>query len=271
MRKQVDEQLTPRQEEYLLLFATMGGHRNCLANAAEYFGVSKPTAFAVVESLQQRGLVQKAGRGEISLTQQGVAYIDHKLSQWRGLARWLQSDFGLTPLVAEGDARRMVTSMTPDTIDRILRRGVGDVDQPKNQTPFRTTGQLVPFQVFKPDGKHLSMGDRGFEKPAMLSYRGGEYWLLLKANHIRYEPLGRNAKKGALDRLWYVERSRWVEVEGETEHVYPIPFFAVSRQAGGKSGILKIRARANVGIFTMPESEALIVLDISQINLEETP
>lgn len=269
IEEKIMEQLTPRQEEYLLLFATLNGNERFISDAATYFQVSKPTVSSIITALIKHGVLQKTNWGELALTKSGESYIAKKLGQWSKLSDWLREELGLTPLQAEKDARCMVSTLPQATIEAMLT-----VCTEHKKPQFRSDeheaellSREVPFNLYKKDGITLSMGNKGFEKPAVLHRQNGNLWIELHAMQIKYNHKKRLRLQGKLERFWYNSDGKWLEVAEGENGVYCVPFTAVSHHTGDDCATLTIRARATVGIFTMPESEANIVFDLSECDL----
>ena len=119
--------MTNRQEEYLLLFAVRSSSGGCIANASEEFGVSKATASHLSTALEELGMIRKSDYGRIELTELGYAQIMEKLNRAKELETWMVSGLGLAPNLAEHEARRMVVTLKPETVEAIIR----DWEQPK--------------------------------------------------------------------------------------------------------------------------------------------
>lgn len=164
--------ITDRRMEYLLLFATRTSKGRSISDAAEEFGVSLPSASSISATLERDGLIRKAGGGVVELTPPAWELVTPKLAQMRRLEEWLEAGVGLLPGHAEREARRMAACLRDDTVEGIIRywlcRETGGRTEELNrffQTLTPGTYQ-VPFSVYKKDRRELSMGDRGFRKPA---------------------------------------------------------------------------------------------------------
>lgn len=261
--------LTPRQEEYLLLFATLNGSERFISDAATYFQVSKPTVSNIIIALIKYEVIEKSRWGELTITKKGEIYIEEKFKQWTKLSDWMREDLGLTPLQADRDARCIVSNLPPSSVEAMLtafttHKKPQFLNNPKEP---ELLSQEIPFQIYKKDGITLSMGNKGFKKPAFLRKQDDKIWLELHAMNIKYDHKKRLHLQGRLERFWYNNNGKWLEVAEENNGVYCIPFSAVSHHQGDNCATLSIRARATVGIFTMPESEADIVFNLNECNL----
>lgn len=265
--------LTERQKEYLLLFAQRNGQSKCISEAAETFQVSKPAAFSVTESLKTQGMIEKGERGEIWLTPEGWLQIQDELRHQQELMVWLTTGLGMTPARAEQEARRMAVFLAPEVLDAIIgqwrpKEAAHASDWPDKTWELPPGCYEVPFLVCKKDSREASMGDRGFQKPAELLQEENGCTLRLCAKSIQYKPERKKPLRGSLDRMWYRKDEVWYESEKDADGGYPIPGSAIRMETGpdGPVGIVRIRARASVGILGMPESEADIVFFLDQIH-----
>lgn len=273
------KKLTSRQEEYLLLFADRDGRGKGVSEAAEQFQVSKPTAFSISEALEKRGMIEKGNCGEIRLTEDGWRYIEPKLPSLSALTEWLGSDLGLTPVLAEQEARRMVVSLLPETVNAMTeswkRRRTersGEAEQEDAVLSELDPGMYrVFFQVCKPDSRELSMGDLGFRKPAILVKRAEESFFVLCPQNIKYRPQKRFHLRGILEKMWYRTSGGWREAAAQKDGSLNIPGTAVrcGQTEEGMTGTVHIRARASVGMLGMPESEAMIVFFLDRLEPEK--
>lgn len=264
--------LTERQKEYLMLYAIRNGRDRWLTEAAKAFQVSKPSAHSITDLLEKRGMVRRTQGGEIELTREGWDSIQTELHYQAALFRWFTAELGMEPVIAEQESRRMATALRPETLGSILAfaqsRKPPALPARSNELTSLPPGLYeLPFIVCKRDTRELSMGDRGFQKPAILKNAAEGCRILLYAKLIDYRPENRNYMHGCLDRMWYRLDGTWQEAESDMDNGYQIPELAVRyEQTGGeKNGIVRIRVRASVGISGMPESEADIVFSIDRI------
>lgn len=261
-------QLTAKQIEYLLLFATWHGYGYSISEAANRFGVRLPTASRMVDILYENGCLIKESSGLIQLTDEGMEIIRPLLKPLNRLTIWLESDVGLPPCQAEQEARRMIVSLEPDSITAMLRY-VNAGKTPLRKKSAERKIKLSPgsysvdFKVLKKGTQNKSMGDSGFAHPAQLLCTESGTCLFQLVSRPIIHPVGKGEKKqtqGVLDRLWYWNENAWVECVHNDYGVYQLPVFALSG-----NGKIRIRLRTSVGLLVMPESEADIVFDIKQL------
>lgn len=269
------KELTGRQEEFLLFFSTLQGNKKCISDASSQFNVSKPTVFNVAEVLEKNGLIIKSSGGEITFTELGLEYIEPKIKKLKVLQKWLTSDLGLPPIVAEFEARKILVTMQEETVLAMLRNISENNSNTQNIKISNTQNNRfenildgdyeVPFKVYKTNKIDISMGDKGFLKPAILRSTGGQIEMLLYAHKLQYVSEKRNKLQGKLDRLWYASKNKWYEAEMSADSCYIILEEALIFDDSNRFCELKIRARATVGSLKMPESEAIIVFNLKNL------
>lgn len=269
--------MTPRQEEYLLIFAAYSGRSQCIAGASAEFGVSKATASHLSSQLEEKGLIRKDAYGVVELTQLGWEKICGKLARMKELEQWLEVEIKLPPALAEREARRMVTTLDQETTEAILEQW-RCCDQTITELPIHPHLSAlaegiysVPFQLYKPGSDQLSMGDKGFHKPAILIRSKEDCRLQLRPVHLRYASNMRTHLSGTLMRLWYCSQGSWHETAHE-DGIWTIPGQALccSCEAEGWTAMVRVRARATVSQLRMPESEADLIINLEQIKLQES-
>ena len=286
--------LTERQEEYLLFFAARHGMGKGVSDVAQNFGVSKASASVACTALAKWGMILKPEQGGVVVTDQGWDYIQEKLWIARKVTNCLTEKLGLLPYEAESEARKMAVSLQTKTIEAMLQAwGYSDVPSARQlngkksisqeqSTDGVKEGQLkqlgygsyqVAFEVRKVGKRERSMGDRGFLKPAELSFQEDYSAFYLRTSKFSYQPLHRKLLSGTLERLWYQIGDTWHE-SCETEGgYYTIPLEAVRYlwDEDGPMGQIRIRARASVGLRKMPESEADLTFYMKSANKKSSP
>ncbi len=271
------EKLTPKQEEYLLLFAVRDGHDKCISEAAKQFCVSKPTAIRVSSALEEQGMINRGARGEISLTEKGRGHVAEKLENMFALADMMSTRLGIVPASAEREARRMVVSLEEETVNAILRYWKSnDRTKEDDATGFMLSEipagtYRVDFQVRKKDSGELSMGDNGFMKPAFFFKEDGAGTFVLYPQQIDYRPHKKKLLNGILERLWYYYDDAWYEAKRSEDGACLLPgaFMHCGRNGDGLTAKIRIRARASVGMLGMPESEADLVFFLDGAEKDE--
>ena len=265
------QKLTPRQMEYLRFFAERDGKTASITAAAEQFKVAKSTVSQLSHTLTEMGLIRKKSYGVIELTDLGRQYVMPRMNEQQQLVDWMTGELGMPPVLAEQEARKMITLLQPETVEAILchakeacpggQRG----DQLLPQLPAGV--YTVRFRLLKKGREDLSMGDRGFEKPARVLCRPDGCSLCLYPRQVKYRPLQHRTYLGRLSRLWYRDGEAWHEALPGADGGYVIPgAVVVRREEPTPEGRVFVRVRASVNQWTMPESEAELVFDLDSIS-----
>lgn len=263
------ESITSRQAEFLLFFAARAGKNASITAAAEKFGVTKPTVCRISAALETMEFIQKNSGGEVRLTEKGTAYIRPLQEREGGVSQWLISTMGLSPDLAEAEARKIVVELHHDTVSAILeawerqRQSMPALPQSPLFGHLQPGAYPVPFFVQKKHAAERSMGDSGFRKPAILVRRRDDVQLRLFTRELEYRPAQRiKTCYGTLERLWYRCGGVWVEAATGKDGSFLLPACAITLR-GEYGGCVAIRVRATVEQWAMPESEADLILDLS--------
>ena len=265
MKMKEMNKLSPRQMEYLLLFATWRGYDYGVSEAAVRFGVTKATVSRMVDILCENGYL-KRDRGLMLTTESGRVLVEPLIHPLRRLTAWLESGVGLTPHLAEQEARRMVTALEPETVSAMLKTVESNEEkQVPERKPIRLADgeYAVGFQVLKKGTTESSMGDGGFEHPARRRCAGADSTFLLRPRRVAKlsrSATGRRMVKGILDQLWYWDAETWKESQRQDGG------FVLPQETLDETGKLRVRLRASVGMLFMPESEADIVFHLEDLH-----
>lgn len=266
--------MTDRQEECLLLLAKMSNNDRCITIAAEELGVKKSTVSNLSTILEKEGYISKGTFGEVKLTELGRAFVEPRLELVRTTEKHLEVEYGVPPNLAESAARRIIVAMGADVLDIINRKAGAGREHPSESQIDDCFGALsmgtylIPFKLYKKGTKSLSMGDRGFRKPAILARQRdrSDFWLYpLEIQYSASKSLRPN--KGTVKRLWYQVKDSWYEMQEIENGGYAIPASAVRCEESpeGHVGRVCVRIRATVSLLKMPESEADLVFYLDQI------
>ena len=270
------QKLTPRQMEYLRFFAERNGRTASITAAAEQFKVAKSTVSQLSHTLTEMGLIEKKSYGVIELTDLGRQYVMPRMNEQQQLVDWMTGELGMPPVLAEQEARKMITMLQPETVEAILHHA--SESRPAGQRGDHLLPQLpagvytAPFKLLKKGRDELSMGDRGFQKPARILCRPDGCSFCLYPKQVKYRPLQHRTYLGSLSRLWYRDGEAWSEAVAAADGAYVIPGAVVIRQEEPRPvGRVFVRVRASVNQWTMPESEAELVFDLADITPCGTP
>ena len=263
------QKLTPRQMEYLRFFAERNGKTASITAAAEQFKVAKSTVSQLSHTLTDMGLIEKKSYGVIELTDLGRQYVMPRMNEQQQLTDWMTGELGMPPVLAEQEARKMITLLQPETVDAILHHA--REERPAGQRGDRLLKlpagvYSTPFKLLKKGQDALSMGDRGFQKPARVLCRPDGCSFCLYPRQVRYRPLQHRTYLGSLSRLWYRDGEAWNEAATSADGGYLIPGAVVLREENPRPvGRVAVRVRASVNQWTMPESEAELVFELDSI------
>ncbi|MBP1737675.1 MAG: hypothetical protein H6Q60_1556 [Oscillospiraceae bacterium] len=272
---------TSRQQEYLLYLAIRSGFDRTLTGLSEHFGVTKASAFSVLEGLEHQGMVFKDKNGVLELTESGTTWANPYMEHTHTIARWLESVVGMEPRLAEQSAS-VITIQLPKEASETFARfcsvkfiGICQQNEVAPDLLFQTFGEGVynaPFTVFKRDSTTVSMGDQGFQKPAQIVCWNGCSTLVLQPRLIYYKKRRGKQMRGTLDMLWYRQDDVWREALLDDEGQRHIPGSAIRLEDLSETvGKVRIRVRSTIGVIGMPESEADLILNISGIKKAEIP
>ena len=114
------KKLTARQEEFLIFFAAYTSSENYVTEAAECFHVSKPTVSVLCSVLAKYHMLVKNETEGFSITPEGREYIHDKVIDSLFIAKFFCENFGMTPLTAEAEARKLVTNMNGLTVQKLI-------------------------------------------------------------------------------------------------------------------------------------------------------
>ena len=263
--------LTAKQYQYLLYLWKYEDIKGQQSAIADFFGINKVTVFQTLSLLESKGMVKKNRYSQIRLTKLGRETIGPMSCDFEELALWMTECYGIRQTDAELDAIRMVCAVSRCTVNRIvntliLARCVQEHSSSEGVLRNIRDGRYVlPFKVFRKDGKTLSMGDRGFQKPLLLVKEGNVAVIEFLSCKIRHTGALGNLLSGQLARLWYAEEGVWHEVaQKDRRWVLPARAMKFIQSGTAVEGRIRIRVQASCGVVNMPESEAVVHVGIRQ-------
>jgi DNA-binding MarR family transcriptional regulator len=238
---------------------------------AREFELSKPTVSNMLDVLEGKGLAKRQRNGRTSLTKHGANIVDELMEKYHIVFGFLTNELGLPERLAEKDALFYICEMSPECVGLTVQhaqmvkamhvlRGDLRCTQADGFADILPDGVYhIPFTVYQKNCDRLSMGDRGFKKPARLTVSQGRGVLTLMSQEIRYRSALGILLRGSLDRLNYWDGERYSPARAENnQYTFPVSELRFSRRAedGRLSGFVRIQAAASVGIVNMPISEA---------------
>ncbi len=258
-------ELTDRQEEYLFVLASFSGEGCRLTDVADRLGVRLPTALRAVDVLEEYGYVSRPTEDKlIHVTEAGKRYISDRLQVVSELSEWLGKKAAMSSYDAMCEARKMAMSLRPDTVAAVLGKDPKSAADELASVPEGIYSLDVSLN--KKDTHVPSHGDGGIRKPARLirGKNGGAF--LVRATDMGRRRGGASLT-GRLERLWFQKDDGWQECKAEEKGLFQIPFDRVRlmRHDGKRIAVIRVKVRVNVGLFHMPESEADLEFDMSDV------
>lgn len=116
--------LSITHEDYLEAMVMLGASNSTSVRAvdvAEKMGVSKASVNKAVGVLKEKGLVVQPYYGDITLTDEGMAYGNKVLDRHRTLTRFLNTAVGLDPQTAEEEACKMEHAISDESFEKWLK------------------------------------------------------------------------------------------------------------------------------------------------------
>ncbi len=277
------ERLTASQMRYLFAIYRLQASGANITQVALELGVSKPSSRKMIGTLEALGLVTKEEDGEIILTLEGKKQAEELDIRHNLLTHSLLSFFQLDINIAREDAYVLLSELSEKFLEQFMRHiedrseWQGLEGRPKalmdDFSGLMEDGTFIlPFKILRSDGKKTSMGNKGFMHPCRLQIQQHKGEIYLQAKEIYYRStLGRHLH-GKLNRLSYWDGSRFVIVVPQQDtYAVPICAMEIEKDSTGKplSGTIMIKARASVGIFHMPESMAVLRLNLGMAKEED--
>lgn len=122
---QDDHALSRASEDYLEAIYRLAHERQGDAavrsvDVAEQLGVSKASVNKALSTLKESGMVSQSRYGRVTLTEEGRSYAALVWRAHRALRTFLESDLGVDPEVADGEACLMEHVLSEDTMQRLI-------------------------------------------------------------------------------------------------------------------------------------------------------
>ena len=114
--------LSMTQEDYLEAILMIGGGTSPVraVDVAEKMGVSKVSVNKAIAVLKEKGLVNQPYYGDITLTEEGLAYGSKVLDRHHALTKFLTYAIGIEPDVAEEEACKMEHAISDESFAKWL-------------------------------------------------------------------------------------------------------------------------------------------------------
>jgi Mn-dependent DtxR family transcriptional regulator len=262
---------TPKQLQYLFYLDHFQNGGRLISDLAEQLGVTKAAVSQVLDAYERNGLIARRGDG-VTLageTEQVVAALKEK---HRIILPFFQRLPGLTEETAVNCALHYICWMPPESVDALVQELKAQEElsrirwdmtgKAKDRLfPFPDGRYMVPFDVYKADRDEISMGDKGFVKPAAIVVKGGRGVIILGCREIRYQSRTGKRLRGKLTRLSCLYGDNFVPLKSRNNE-YTIPLHYIRRLSRTPDGTLcatlRIKAVTSSAV-DMPVSEADIV------------
>jgi Mn-dependent DtxR family transcriptional regulator len=264
---------TPKQLQYLFYLDLCKNSHRPISDLAERLGVSKAAVSQVLGLYQASGLIRRSASGGIDLAAETEAAVADVREKYEIICPFFRRMTNMTDEKAMQCALRYVCWMPPESVDGLVRelteedefhhlRWDGRDQGPGRPFPMPDGRYQVPFDVFKKDRDEVSMGDRGFVKPACMVVLDGRGAITLVSREFRYQSKTGQRLRGKLAGLSCLYGDDFVRVKPKNG-VYTIPIHYVHKLSKAPDGVLcgtlRIQAEAGRRVSYMPPSEADIV------------
>lgn len=247
------------------------GSGRLVSDLAEQFGVSRAAASQVLDSLVSLGLADRGPGGAFSLTRKAAGISESFKKDHELLLSFFRRLPGMDESSAESCALQYLCFMPQEGVESLISRlrereellgRRWDIDG-EGKLPELADGRYeLAFNVYKAGLGELSMGDRGFVKPAPLAVTGGKGIISLRPKTIRYRCLAGPLLRGRISSLSCLHDGGYAKLPMK-DGAYSVPLdymTSFSRAPDGTlCGTLRIRAEAGKCSAFMPASEADIV------------
>lgn len=119
--------LTDAQKKYLLAIYRLGnnGMRVRSTEVSDLLGVSKASTVKMSRRLIDEGYIEKAPYGSITLTEQGIKAANPLYTSQVVLCDFLEKCVGVPNDTAEADSVTMVTDISEETVEKLVRYALG--------------------------------------------------------------------------------------------------------------------------------------------------
>jgi len=268
---------TSKQLQYLFYIDYLKNSGRPVTDLAEQLGVTKGAVSQVLDIYGKMGWIKHSPYGEIVLegpAKEAVAGIKKEL---KIIYSFFEKMPDMTPRLALDCALQYICLMPRRSVDGLIRelmqkdglqRIRWDLEgkTPGMAVPFSDGSYLIPFSVYKADCNELSMGDKGFVKPAKMLVINGEGTITLTSKEFRYHGKSGRKFRGKLNRLSCLYEEKFLNIRAKNSE-YAIPLYYIRKLSlapeGTLCGTLRIRAEAGKCGAGMPVSEADILFSFA--------
>jgi Mn-dependent DtxR family transcriptional regulator len=270
---EVNMDFTPKQLQYLFYIDLYKNSGRLISDLAEQMGVSKAAVSQVLDFQEKSGLIKRGAPGGIALADGAESVVTEVREKYNVIRPFFQKMPNLTEDMAMKCALRYVCWMPRESVEGLVRELLARDrfnrirwDMHDRMTgimfPFPNGIYKVPFNVFKQGRDEISMGDKGFVKPAKMVVLDGRGAITLTSREIRHQSKMGKRLRGRLTRLSCLYGDDFVPVKPKNnEYTIPLHYIRKLSRApdGTLCGTLRIQAEAGKCVASMPVSEADIV------------
>lgn len=267
---------------YLMTLLSKQEEGTSVTELAGLFGVAKSTISRAMDAMEEEGLVRK---DTMSLTPYGRGLAREYVKRHALLTDWLCGCHGADREAAVQDAFAMLSGLSESTLDGLIHEieakkalyACLERTNPENADSFAIPGESLPedgeypvwFTFYRAGGqreKLLSMADEGFCHSGILLIREGYGLIRLETASRRGESRVQGLMLEARTaKLAYYTKEGFRQARQE-DCFYYIPAKELRwkgyRQEKRILGVITVRIRVSISEEHMPESEAVLAVEI---------
>ena len=253
---------------YLIELEAIGGQKGNISRVAEKCNVNSSSVSRYFKICQDKGYLEQ----DNTFTKQGTLWLKGYKNIIQHLPAYLQK-IGIGKKEIPYQMQCMIENLEYHVLEAMIRNvknsevSFARISKEDNILGVLEKGnQDIGFMIFK-YGKTrefgISMADKAFEKPALLSNNKRGQWIYLNIKEVEEKSrVYRTLMSGILKTLKYEQEEVLKEALIKDNKVrLPLSAFRFRKKKGGEvQGELAIMVTCSVGRIHMPESTALLVI-----------
>ncbi|ADY55780.1 NEAr transporter [Syntrophobotulus glycolicus DSM 8271] len=267
---------TPKQLQYLFYLDLYKNSGRLISDLAGQLNVSKAAVSQMLNVYETNGLIRHSPDGLI-LGDKAEPVIAELKEKYRRIFPFFQGLPGLTEETAGEGALRYICWMPEESVEGLVQalKAKEEFNRIRWDVADRTTDRPFPFadgrypvlfDVYRAESNEISMGDKGFAKPAIITVKAGRGTITLTRREIRYQSRTGKRFRGKLTRLSCLYGDNFVPLRPKNNE-YTIPLHYIRKLSrtpdGTLCGTLRIKAETGSCGVSMPVSEADILFRFS--------
>ncbi len=272
-------EISKSQLSYIWSIKQLSGSKSSQKDICEYLNVKKSSASVALRNLEENGYILKVnikGENKYTLSDKGIKIIEEIEKERLEFMSVFRDLLGINNDLCVKEYNRLYGCFSQEFISNLSKlheKNYNNTFVPDNKNNFFNNGTYeLPFEIVYYNSNEYgavpSMGNKGFEYPALLFVCDEQTHILFKSKEIQYVSKNGNRLKGCLQKLYYIDNSmKWTECKKENENIWIIPFCNILYQKdilGNLSlGTIKIKAKATTD--KMPESTAEVTFNFKLI------